>query len=120
MSFWDDNQEVTLTTEFSYADVDRALGFMVEELDEHIEDALECQRRIWSWVWQPPAEDLDGLFCRCVIACWVFVPSLRDYTMTDMAGRVGKKKQSLGRWVDDFKKTFPEITAHMQHIKNPQ
>lgn len=87
------------------------------ELPSGVEMALELQRRIWAWVYQPPCENIDGFRCRCIVACWIFVPQLRDYTMTQMAKRFAKKKQSLGRWVADFKTEFPEVAKHLQHIK---
>lgn len=113
---YDDNGGVTLTCDFAYDQVESALGFEPAERD--IEDALECQRRVWRWVYQPPCTDLDGFTCRCIVACWIFVPQLRAETMTHIAGRFGKKKQSLGRWVVNFQKTFPEISKHLQHQKH--
>lgn len=80
--------------------------------------ALEQFRKICSWIYQAPCKDLNGFFCRCAISIWIFIPELRVETLTNVAGSFGKKKQSLGRWVDDFKLQFPEITNHMQHIRN--
>jgi len=80
--------------------------------------ASEAVRLLFAWVYQPPCKDQEGFYCRAIIACWIFVPQLRSYTMTEMAGRFGKKKQSLGRWVEDFKREFPEVTRYMQHIKH--
>ena len=40
---------------------------------------------------------------------------METLTMTEMAAGFGKKKQSLGRAVDDFKRSFPKIRiAHMK------
>lgn len=101
----------TLTAEFQYPE---------DSIDapSEMDVALEIQRRIWAWVYQPPCEDLNGLTCRCLIACWVFVPQLREYSQSEFAGRCGKKKQSLNRWIKDFKRTFPDVTKHLQHIKH--
>jgi len=113
---FNDDGGITLTSDFAYDELDAALGYEPTELD--IEGALECMRRVWRWVYQTPCTDLDGFMCRCIVACWVFVPELRAETMTHIAGRFGKKKQSLGRWVVNFQKTFPEITKHLQHQKH--
>ena len=111
---YDDLGSVTLTTEFPYSEVD---GQRYDPDLDPISAACECQRRVWSWVYQPPCEDIEGFICRCVIAAWVFVPQLRDYTMTEIAGRMGKKKQSLGRWVASFKREFPDLVKHIKHIR---
>lgn len=113
---YDDRGAVTLVSDFSYDQVDRDLGFAPPERD--LDDACECQRRVWRWVYQPPNVDLDGFMCRCIVACWVFVPQLRAETMTYIAGRFGKKKQSIGRWVADFKLQFPEVANHIQHLRH--
>lgn len=113
---YDDAGAVTLVSDFSYDQVDRDLGYAPQERD--LEDACECQRRVWGWVYQPPCADLDGFMCRCIVACWVFVPQLRAETMTYIAGRFGKKKQSLGRWVTEFKIAFPEVSKHLQHLRH--
>ncbi len=81
------------------------------------EEACEMFARMMSWVWQGQCEDLNGLDCRATVVCWIFVPALRSYDMTEMAGRVGKKKQSLHRWTTDFKKAFPEVAKHLQHMR---
>ena len=116
---FDDSGSVTLTSEFSYDAVDQSLGFTPQERD--VDDACECQRRVWQWVYQPPGQDplkdLDGFVCRCIVANWIFVPALRSQTMTYVAGRFGKKKQSIGRWVDSFKFSFPEVSKHLQHLR---
>jgi len=117
---FDDLSQVTQTVEFAYNEIDsRVFGVDAEQDKTTIETALdmaiECQRQVWAWVYQPPLKDVDGFLCRATVACWVFVPHLRAYTMTEMAGRLGKKKQSLERWMADFKKQFPAVTAHLQH-----
>ena len=114
--FFDDLSNVTLTVDFDWASVDECDVSMTE--GNPMEVALEAQRRIWAWVYQPPCEDLDGFLCRCIVASWIFVPQLREETMVHVAGRFGKKKQSLGRWVADFKKVFPEISKHLQHLRH--
>lgn len=119
MSFpraYDDLGKVTLTEDFPYSQVDSDLAGRVMDMSPE-EAACECQRQIWQWVYQPPCKDLDGYLCRCIIACWIFVPQLRSYTMTKLARRFAKRKQSLGRWVSDFKRTFPELSKHLEHLR---
>lgn len=111
---FDDSGSITLTTDFSYAEVDDHLG--CPNIDHDYDAILECQRRVWDWVYQEN-KDLDGFMCRCIVVCWIFVPTNRAQTMTYIAGRFGKKKQSIGRWVDNFKLTFPEISKHLQHLR---
>ena len=51
----------------------------------------------------------DGVKIRAIICCWIFLKELRSVSETDMAVGYGLKKQSLGRWVEQFKKHFPHI-----------
>jgi hypothetical protein len=124
---YDDLSQVTQTVDFSYEEIDRRFGVahlheeQLEKLSEaDVEKVCEMHRRIWDWVGQDCFKNLDGFNDRSIIAAWVFCSSLKWETksMTDLAGRFGKKKQSLGRWVDDFKKQFPEVANHMQHVRN--
>lgn len=114
MTNYEDDGSQTLAVDFSYPELEQ-LNHRYEF--DPIDMACQCQRKVWEWVWQGDCRDKEGFFVRAAIACWIFVPALRDYTLTTMAGRVGKKKQSLGRWIEDFKKTFPEL-CHIQHIKH--
>lgn len=117
--WWDDNKNPTLTVGFEFSAVDRGAFGVDDDHSSNARDmACECQRRVWHWIYQPPCEDLDGWTCRCIVAAWIFVPQLRSYTMTRIAERFGKKKQSLGRWVADFKKEFPEVCKHLSHLKH--
>ena len=83
-------------------------------------DAMEAAcvgfTRLMEWLWQDGMKNSEGLQIRAAILCWVFLSQLRPLTMTQMAAGFGKKKQSLGRWVDDYKRQpdFPRI-AHMKH-----
>ena len=113
-----DAGEVTLTTSFAYGEVSKDLGEPIEQTERNLEDLVEINRRIWQWVYQPPCKDLDGFNCRCIVASWIFVPEIRSESMTYIAGRFGKKKQSIGRWVADFKTQFPEVANHLQHIRH--
>lgn len=78
--------------------------------------AANMLKRVLEWVWQRDPQNAQGIEIRAAIACWVFVPMLRPLTMSKVAAYCGNRdKQSLGRWVDEFKRDFPEIkTSHMQ------
>ena len=113
---FEDDGTQTLTCEFNYAELDPA------EPDQNDAIYLACEecRRVFEWMWQPQPTGFpnrDGLFVRSIIVAWVFVPQLRSYSMTHMASAFGLKKQSLGRWTDDFKRTFPELKK-LQHFRN--
>lgn len=77
---------------------------------------VELNHQVWEWVYQQPCKDMEGFFCRAIFACWIFVPDLRACTMTEIAGRFGKKKQSLGRFTESFLATFPQLKS-LQHFK---
>ncbi len=68
-----------------------------------------------KWLWQSGMRNPEGIQIRAIILCWVFIKALRPLDLTQIAGIFGKDKQSLGRWVDDFKLAFPRIRiAHMR------
>lgn len=115
---FDDLSQVTQTVDFAYDEIDRRVFGKSNDVPDAVEMTLECQRRVWHWVYQPPMKDMDGFFIRSILCCWIFVPQLRSYSMTEISGRFGKKKQSLERWMSDFKREFPEITKHLQHVLN--
>lgn len=116
MDAFDETDKHSPHVDFDYAEVDRHLS------NQPIEDAgefMEVFRRVFNWMYQTPCEDLNGFFCRAVVVCWVFLPELRGKSMTYIAGRFGKKKQSIERWTKDFKKEFPVLVRlqHFQHKK---
>ena len=102
--------------DFPYAQVDRDLGWSPN--DDEFDLTLEAQRRIWLWVWQGDNRDMEGWSCRCAIMCWVFCDQLRSNSLSKMAKRIGKKKQSLGRWVEDFKREFPLVAKQIKHLNH--
>ena len=120
MRQFDDLSRVTQTVDFAYEEIDsKAFGVddTPTEFESRVEHVLEFQRIIWDWIYQPKKPNAEGMLLRAIICAWVFIPALRDQTLTQMAGKFGMKKQSLGRWVDDFKKEFPAMAQHLQHIK---
>lgn len=109
-------RELALVDDFPMEDVmDRLDG--QKPRSSHPEAEGEAIRRIAEWMWQGCA-NLDGFAVRAAVVCWIFHQPLRPYSMTRMAGRLGKKKQSLGRWVDSFKREFPAVTDHITHLRN--
>ena len=109
--------ERAVSIDFDYESVFRNLDQIQSQDPDHSE-AAEAIRKLMAWIWQAPLGNPEGLLCRTTIVCWIFLPMLRGYTMTEMAGRIGKKKQSLGRWAAHFKQTFPEVAQHIQHLRN--
>ena len=109
------------TCNFPYDEVDQSL-FGAEarkELNDlsaaDFEAASRVFRALVSWMWQNGMKNPQGLNLRAIIVCWVFLEHLRPLTLTELARAFGKKKQSLGRWVDDFKRAFPRIrNSHMK------
>ena len=108
---------------FDFDSIDRNVfhvepqGFDEDEefTPEEIDAACAVVTRLVEWLWQDGMKNVDGLQNRSVVLCWVFLSQLRTLTMTEMAKGFGKKKQSLGRAVDDFKRRFPKIRiAHMK------
>jgi len=80
------------------------------ERDEDPEiSGVELVSALCEWVVQTVPRNRDGIELRAVIAAWTFCSHLRGYNLTEISAMVGRDKQSLGRWVEDFKKTFPGV-----------
>ncbi len=118
MNAYDEQSHITQTVDFAYDEIDRRFGVAHLHHESPIEIAGEGMRALMSWAWQDACKNWDGFQCRCSVLAWIFHPPLRELSMTEMAGRIGKKKQSLGRWVEDFKKQFPQVASKLQHIKH--
>ncbi len=83
---------------------------------EQAEAACRMFASLVEWIWQSGMKNPEGITIRAIIVCWRFVPELGSLTLTEMARGFGKKKQSLGRWVDDFKRRFPFlVNCHMKN-----
>jgi hypothetical protein len=115
----DDGKRV-LVEDFDYDAIDSNL-FQIdpEELagltQKEIDISLKLMDTVMRWIWQNGMRNLDGLQIRSMIACWIFIRELRPLTETQLAQIFGKDKQSVGRWVDEWKKSFPMIrTPHMK------
>lgn len=84
---------------------------------EEVDRALKVLRMLLEWIWQDGMKNADGVKIRAIIVCWIFLKELRPMNLTEMARGFDLKKQSLGRWVDQFKKDFPAVkTCHMRNL----
>lgn len=81
-----------------------------------VDAAITVLRVMLCWIWQNGMKNADGLKIRAIVICWIFLKELRPLTLTQMAVGFGMKKQSLGRWVDQFKAAFKIRTAHMRNL----
>ena len=107
---------------FDYDSIDRHV-FQIEPANdrdrltpEQADAACQMFRSLVEWLWSDAKKNVEGLQIRAMIICWLFVPEIQSLTLTEMARGFGKKKQSLGRWVDDFKPRFPWlVTCHMKN-----
>jgi hypothetical protein len=73
---------------------------------EEIEKAMNIFGAVLRWMWQDGRVKENGMGVRATIVCWLFMKELRGYSQSDIAKSIGKKKQSLGRWAMNFRKTF--------------
>lgn len=112
-------------TEFDFESIDKAFQSDVEQFraellagkysQEEIDMGLVVATTLLKWVWQGGMKNPEGLQIRAMITCWVFLKELRPLELTQLAGAFGKDKQSIGRWVDNFKEYFPRIRiSHMR------
>jgi hypothetical protein len=68
------------------------------------------------WTYQSPSHtNTDGIAIRTIVQNWFLIKELQPLSLTQLARMYGKDKQSLGRWVDDFKRRFPGLrNCHMK------
>jgi len=116
-----DDGSLTAAVEFDYELIERNL-FPAAEMFESssqvcIDGAAVLFQRLVRWVWQDGKKNAEGVKIRAMVVCWIFIPELRSLTETDLAIGFGKKKQSIGRWVEQWKKDFPNIRSpHMRPL----
>ncbi len=110
--------------DFDYSAVDKNLFGNDAETDlsklsqQDVDRALTVLRVMLQWIWQNGMKNVDGVKIRAIIICWIFLKELRPLTLTQLSRGFGLKKQSVGRWVDQFKKDLPEIkTCHMRNLE---
>lgn len=107
--------------QFPFDEIDSRLGNPIPESEltefsaEEIDAACKVFSALVTWIWQSGMKNAEGITIRAIIVCWIFLKHLHPLTLTQMSRGFGKKKQSLGRWVDDFKRKFPQVkTCHMK------
>jgi len=77
--------------------------------------AANILRKLLTWQYQDGIKDPNGKRIREIIVQWLFLKELHHYSMSELARKHGLHKQSIGRWVDDFKRAFPDAkTEHMR------
>jgi len=118
------DKKIVPIIEFDYEALDRNL-FPEQEAEqikrdlseEAIQVGLKLFALLMRWVWQDGSKNPDGIQIRAMIGCWISIEELRPLTLTELATGFGKRKQSLGRHADNFKKTFPYlVNSHMRAI----
>lgn len=112
--------------DFDYESVDKNLfgknadAELSQFTQEEIDRALKVLQILLEWIWQDGKKNAGGVKIRAIIVCWIFLKELRPMTLTQMARGYDLKKQSLGRWVDSFKKDHPQVrTCHMRNLSQP-
>ena len=126
--FFEEDGHLTGVVEFDYDQVERELSKQLYDPEcqkelanltaQEVEAALKLFRALIRWVWQDGMANQSGLTIRSIILCWLFIEELREHTLTEMAKSSGRHKQSLGRWVETFKREFPYIRSpHIRHTK---
>jgi hypothetical protein len=86
---------------------------------ESVDRAIVVMRSLLQWVWKNGMNNPEGLQLRAMIVCWLFLKELRPMQLSELARGFGKKKQSVGRHVDDFKVHFPKFRSpHMRPLRD--
>lgn len=115
----EENGSLTQIVEFPFHEVSKNLKEKPEIDEEFSPEEIEAACKVFtslvSWIWQNGMKNPNGITIRAIIVCWLFVKELRPLSLTEIARGFGKKKQSLGRWVEDFKLKFPNVkSVHMK------
>lgn len=107
-----DDGHLEPATGFDYDRIDQSCFGVEERKQTDFEGAAALMRRLFEWHFQDGMNNPEGVLIRGAILDWFFVPQLRPLTMVELARGFGKKKQSFGRWVDHFYRTFPEFAPY--------
>jgi hypothetical protein len=119
-AFFNEQHRREPTCEPDYDAIDRNV-FGVDDVTldgastEARELAVRMMIRLKSWDFQDGLKYKEGLMIRSAVSAWAVVPDIRLFTLTQLSLGLGLEKQSLGRWVDRFKRDFPLIrNDHMR------
>jgi len=117
----EEDGHLTGTTDFDFEQVARDLGEWHPETDlteltsVEMEAARRALKEIARWMYQNGSKNPEGVKIRGIIFCWIFLEELHPLTETQLARGYGMHKQSIGRWIEDWKRCFPDIrTSHMR------
>jgi hypothetical protein len=116
---YDENGTVIPVAEFDFASLDTGHDTDLDKISrKELEASLKAFRILLDWIWQNGMRNPNGVKIRAILCCWVFLEQVRPISLTQLAKGYGMKKQSLGRWVDNFKRDFPQFRiAHMRYKK---
>ena len=112
---FDEASHQTQIVDFDFAQVDRDLSDEIPldlraiPLTTANERTITVMSRMLEWLCQMVPKNQSGMEIRATILCWIFLPHLRNLSLTQVAAMIGRDKQSIGRWHDDFKRVFPGV-----------
>lgn len=115
----DDKGNLIGVVQFDETHVERALGEFHEELEQftpqEIEAALKVNKALLTWVWQNGNVRANGLGVRAAVLCWVFLEDVKKMKQSELSKVIGKShRQSLNRWVMNFRDKFKFKNHHMK------
>lgn len=103
------------SADFDYSQVEQNLSadgvFLTDEgasrsyADSHYRENRALQAAL-EWISQKVPKSDNGVIIRANIACWHYLKAWRPMTLTALAAQIGRDKQAVGRWEDDFKLTL--------------
>lgn len=117
-----ENHSPQLVGDFDYDAIDeRVFGVLGKEATEHQRDmAVELARKWIAWVFNDTirkgVRNKSSIGLRAAALSWILLPEIHDrYSLTQFSIVLKRDKQSMGRFVADFKKTFPGV--HNRHMR---
>jgi hypothetical protein len=108
------------TADFDWSDLEQRLGEADEAKYTHGYAQwlrlMQLAEGLARWTYQSPSHtNTEGIAIRVIVQNWFLIKELQPLSLTQLARMYGKDKQSLGRWVDDFKRRFPGLrNCHMK------
>jgi len=112
------NHQPEATTDFPYEEASAHIfgGHKTEtEKQDAQREGIQLMYDFIRWIFKSGMKDRDGISTRAITLRWILLPDVESMTMTEMATAHGCTKQNIGKWVADFKKTFPRVkNKHMR------